>query len=135
MNEVLSTLAGQEVDESVIEQGFIGSNQQNAGCFIKVSVVHSISDGVIIAVEKDPTDSTKTVTVEVDSQHWIRYCRLCASSKFVGAKIQPGDFIGYSDRGLMKLEYCTAEKSQFPVRIIYNQLYKQDPASIIFGGV
>jgi len=135
MNEVLSTLAGREVDESIIEQGFIGSSQQNAGCFIKVPTVHSISEGIVIADEKDPSDSTRIVTVEVDSQHWIRYCRLCASSKFVGAKTKPGDLIGFSDKGLMKLEYCTAEKSQFPVRIIRNQLYKQDPTPIIFGGM
>lgn len=134
MNEVLSTLTGHSVDESIIEQGFIGSNQQNAGCFIKAQSIHSICDGIVIAAEKDPSDSTWSVTVEIDNQHWVRYCRLCASSKFVGTKVAPNDLIGYPLNGLMRLEYCTADKSQFPVRILKNQLYKQDPTPIIFGG-
>lgn len=135
MNKLLSTLAGQKVDESIIEQGFIGSSQQNAGCFIRIQDLYSISDGVVLAVERDSRTGYWTVTVEVDSQHWVRYCCLAATSVNAGDDVKISDNIGYSYKNLMRLEYCTSEASDFPVRVINRQLYKQDPTPIIFGGL
>lgn len=132
MNKILSILSGHEVDESVIDQGFVGNSQQSAGCFIKTQMVNSISGGTIIATERDPKIGAWVVTVEIDSEHWIRYCYMSATKGIVGSDISQGDFIGYAYKGRIKLEYCTSEKSQFPVRILSKQLYKQDPTPIIF---
>lgn len=133
MNKVLSILVGKEVDESVIEQGFIGSSQQSAGCFINAQAVFSICNGTVLSVDRDPRTDSWDVTVEVDSQHWIRYCNLSGTVVRAGTEISIYDSIGYGYKNLMRLEYCTAEKSAFPVRILSNQLYKQDPAPILFG--
>ena len=133
MNEILSILVGNEVDESVIEQGFIGSNQHNAGCFIKTTSVCSICNGLILSVARDPDNSTWSITVEVDPHHWVRYCNLGGTSMLVGKQVSVYDSIGYATKGLMRLEYCTDEKSQFPVRIGSRKLYKQDPTPIIFS--
>ena len=133
MNEILSILVGREVDESVIEQGFIGNSQQSAGCFIKTNYVFGICNGVIIGIDRDPNNSTWSITVEVDSQHWIRYCNISATPLLVGASAQVYDRVGYSTDGLMRLEYCNSDKSKFPVRVGSRQLYKQDPTPIIFS--
>lgn len=133
MNKVLSILSGKEVDESVIDQGFVGNSQQTAGCFIKTQFVNSISEGVVLATEKDPKTNTWTVTVEIDTEHWIRYCNLSATTSISGRNISQGSFIGYPYKGLMRLEYCNSDKSQFPVRINNRQLYKQDPTPVIFS--
>jgi hypothetical protein len=137
MNKVLSTLTGTKVDnpKSVIDQGFVGNSSATAGCLIKTNLVYSICNGTILAIGIDPFNNTLTITVEVSSQKWIRYCRLVADElPDVGKQIQVGDFLGVAYRGLMRLEYCTAEKSQFPVRELNYQLYKHDPTPIIFGG-
>lgn len=133
MNKILSMLSGRAVDESIIDQGFVGNSQQTAGCFIKTHYVNSISEGTVIAVEKDPRDDTWAVTVEIDSDHWLRYCNLSATTCISGRPISQSNFIGYSHKGIMRLEYCNGDKSQFPVRINNTQLYKQDPTVIIFS--
>lgn len=136
MNKTLSTLTGTTVDNprSVIDQGFVGNSQYTAGCFIKTHKVYSISSGIVLSVSQDPKDSTWGVTIEVTSKQWIRYCCLGATSVLVGRKISTYDVIGYANRGVMRLEYCTSDKTQFPVRVLDKQLYKTDPTPIIFGG-
>ena len=134
-NEILSLLVGYNVIDSskVIEQGWMGSNQYNTGCLIKSTRVHSISDGTIIAVDKDPKTDTWSVTVEVSSQKWIRYCLLSATGTVPGMKVTADTVIGYGYKGKMRLEYCTSEKSEFPVRVLNHQLYKHDPTPILFS--
>lgn len=133
MNPTLSILSGHPVDNSVIDQGFVGNSQQTAGCFIKTLHVNSITTGTVLAVEKDPDTSSWIVTIEFDSSIWIRYCYLSATSCIVGKSVLPGTFIGNSYKGKIKLEYCTSEKSKFPVRIDSKQLYKHDPTFLIFS--
>lgn len=133
MNQILSILTGKQTDESVIDQGFIGNNQQTAGCFIKTDLVYSICVGTVLAVERDVKTATWCVTVEIDSQHWIRYCGLSSAKVAAGDRIEISTMIGYAYKHLMKLEYCTSEQSQFPVRILSRQLYKQDPTIILFS--
>lgn len=137
MNKVLSTLTGTKVDnpKSVIDQGFVGNSSATAGCLIKTNLVYSICNGIVIATGIDPSNSTLTITVEVNSQKWIRYCRLASDEiPTIGQIVKTGDLLGVAHKGLMRLEYCTAEKSQFPVRELNTQLYKHDPTPIIFGG-
>ena len=135
MIEVLTILTGINVDDprSVIDRGFNGSSQETAGCLIKTFNVNSICKGVVLAIDKDPRTNTWCITVEVNSQHWIRYCLLASTKVSVGQNVFKGDFLGYGYRGTMQLEYCTANESQFPVRILSKQLYKHDPSPIIFG--
>ena len=133
-NDILSRLVGYNVTDSskVIEQGWMGSNQYNTGCLIKITAVHSIYDGTVISVEKDPKNNTWSVTVEISSQKWVRYCLLSGVSAIVGTKIKATSLIGYGCNGHMRFEYCTTKKSDFPVRVLKQQLYKQDPTPILF---
>ena len=138
MNKILSTLTGNQVDDpkSVIDQGFVGISAATAGCLIRTNMVHSICDGTVIATGIDPLNNTWTVTVEATSQMWIRYCLLLEDDlPAVGQKIKESDYIGVAHKKLMRLEYCTSAKSQFPVRELNKQLYKHDPSAIIFGGI
>lgn len=138
MNKILSTLTGNPVNDpkSVIDQGFVGISSATAGCLIRTKLVHSISTGTVIACGIDPLNNSWTITVEINSQTWIRYCRLFEEDlPGVGQKLNESDYIGVAFKGLMRLEYCTAEKSQFPVRELNRQLYKHDPTPIIFGGI
>ena len=132
---VLSVLVGKEVKDpsTVIEQGWVDGNTCNTGCLIKTKGVYSICDGKVIGIEKDPKNNTWSITVEYDSQHWIRYCCLSATGLLTGQAVSEKSSIGVANNGLMRLEYCTSEKSQFPVRVLNQQLYKQDPTPILFG--
>ena len=135
MIEVLTTLTGIKVDNprSVIDRGFLGNSQETAGCLIKTFEVHSISKGTVLAIDRDPKHGTWCITVEVNSQRWVRYCSMASTKVSVGQTIFKDDFLGYGYKGMMQLEYCTATESQFPVRILSKQLYKHDPSPIIFG--
>lgn len=117
---------------SVIEQGWSVSVQAVTGCLIKANKVYSISDGVVIGVEQDPNNNEWSVTVEVTSQKWVRYCLLKSCGLKVGQSIKSVDLVGITNSGTVRLEYCTNEKSSFPVRIMGKQLYKHDPTPIIF---
>lgn len=135
MNEVLSTLTGVRIDNPrmAIEQGYIGNSANTAGCYIRTSPIYSICKGVVLSAGKDPKNNTWCITIEVNSQRWIRYCNLASCKQRAGQTIKKDDFIGYAYRGKMRLEYCTSEESQFPVRESNKQLYKHDPSPIIFG--
>ena len=137
MNKVLSTLVGNQVENpsSVIEQGFSGNNSVTAGCLIRATSVYSICNGTVISTGIDPINDTLTITVEVNSQKWIRYCRLSPETLLnVGQKIQVGNFLGFAYDGLVRVEYCTSVPSKFPVRELHKQLYKHDPTPVLFGG-
>lgn len=134
---ILSVLIGTEVKNptDVIHKGFTGNNSENAGCWIKAQNVNSICSGVVLAVEKDINSPTWCVTVEVDSQQWVRYCYLSGVKILVGATLSKGTSIGYAYKNLIRFEYCTSSKSQFPVRTTTKQLYKQDPTPVLFGQI
>ena len=135
MNDTLSLLAGKHVDNprDVIEQGWVGSSPYNTGCLIRTEEVHSICKGTVLSIDKDPKNNTWSITVEVNSQKWVRYCRMASFKVSIGQKLTFNDLLGFSNKGLMRLEYCTPEASQFPVRILKKQLFKHDPTPIIFG--
>lgn len=135
MNQVLSILTGKQVDSSVIDRGYCGNAQQFAGCFIKTDKVYNLCKSVVLASEKDPYDNTYTVTTEVNSQCWLRYCGLKESVVIPGLHLNEKDEIGSSKDGLFRFEYCTSTESQFPVRLLSRQLYKHDPTPVIFGNV
>ena len=136
-NKVFSILTGRELSdkESVIVQGYSGKNQDTAGCFINTQGVYSICNGVVLAVDRESKNDTWCVTIWVNSQQWVRYCSLSSASVLVGANISVNDRIGYAYKNLMKFEYCTADKSKFPVRVSTNQLYKHDPTPILSGQI
>lgn len=133
--EILSLLTNTQVSDprEVIDQGFMGSNTQSAGCWIKTQDVRSICSGTVISIDRTDTNDTWCVTVEVDSNRWVRYCCLSAVKVIKGYSINPSDFIGYSYKGLMRFEYCTSKKTKFPVRLVSKQLYKTDPSQVLFG--
>ena len=135
MSDILSVLTGNQVNapRDVIEQGFIGSSQHTAGCFIKTAEVHSICNGTVIAIDRDPHNNTWSITVEVTSQKWVRYCDMASYKVGIGQKVGVKDLLGYSYRGIMRFEYCNSVTSIFPVRLLNLQLYKHDPTPIIFG--
>lgn len=133
--DLLSVLTDTKVDDlsKVIHQGYIGDSTHNAGCWINTQAVNSICEGVVLAVERDPKNATWVVTVEVNSQRWVRYCGLSAAKVLSGAKVERGTPIGYAYKNKMKFEYCTSSRTKFPVRILSKQLYKRDPSPILFG--
>ena len=134
---VLSKLTGITTvnPKDIINRGYNGSTSATAGCLIKTQSVYSICMGTDLAVGKNPTTSAWCVTVEVDSQRWIRYCNLSVTNVLVGANLKDNDFIGYAYNNLMQFEYCTSTKSKFPVRALTYQLYKNDPTPILFGQI
>lgn len=134
---ILSTLTGLNVTNprSVIDQGFVGNNTETANCKIKTTEVHSICEGLVLAVERNPIDNTWSVTVEVNSQLWVRYCSLRTTGIAVGSTLHKNDLVGYANKFIMRFEYCTTAKSKFPVRVATRQLYKQDPTPILFGQI
>ena len=136
-NKIFSMLVGRKLsdNESVIEQGYGGSSQATAGCFIKTQGVYSICNGTVLAVERDPNNSTWCVTVWVNSQQWVRYCYLSSVKVLVGATVSENTPIGYEYKNLMKFEYCTSTKSKFPVRVATQQLYKHDPTPVLSGQI
>ena len=135
MNEVISILVGKQIDTpgEVIDRGFNGSSDNTAGCLIKAFEVYSVCEGTVLAIDMDPQKNMWTITVEVDSQCWIRYCRLASFKVEVGQILDKNQLIGYGYKNLMQFEYCTAEESDCPVRILEMQLYKQDPTPILLG--
>ena len=134
---ILSMLTGTTVKDSdnIIQQGYGGSSQATAGCFIKAQSVHSICKGTVLAIERDPVTSAWCVTVWVNSQQWVRYCSLSAVKVLVGSTLNENDAIGYAYKNVMKFEYCTSQKSKFPVRVAMQQLYKHDPTPVLFGQI
>ena len=135
MNQLLSTLTGVTVNDpkTVIQQGWTGSSSYNTGCIISTNAVYSVSSGTVLGIEQDPKNNTWSVTVEINSQVWIRYCLLSACSTLIGKNLSENSLIGYANNGIMRFEYCTSEKSKFPVRVLNRQLYKHDPTPVIFG--
>lgn len=134
MNPILSTLIGKTVEDprTVIERGFQGVNTYTANCLIKTNNVYCICDGIVLAAEKSPRTNNWCITTEVGPSRWVRYCGLSSSGVIVGKEVHKRDFVGYGDNGYMQLEYCTREKSDYPVRILGMQLYKHDPSPILF---
>lgn len=135
MINILPTLTGVKVNNprDVIEKGWGCGKAYNTGCLIKTSEVHSICSGVVLAVERDPKVNTWTITVEINSQRWVRYCLMGSFKVNAGQSINKGDLLGFACKGLMRFEYCTADKSDFPVRALDRQLYKHDPSPVLFG--
>ena len=132
MNEVLSTLTGVRVDDprKVIDSGF---NPNTQGCTIKAIEVHSLCHGIVIEIGCDPKMNTWCITVEVNSQQWVRYCNLASYKVTLNQTVNKSDFLGYAYKGLMRLEYCTDEVTTYPVRIQMMEMYKRDPSPIIFA--
>ena len=132
MNEILNILTGQSDTANVIEQGF---NAYTTGCLIKTKNVYNICKGLVWAIEKDPRDSNWVVTIQTAPNTLIRYAKLSSVDVSIGDRLNISDSIGLAYKGIMRLEYCNSNKSQFPVRILNRQLYKHDPSPIIFGQI
>lgn len=135
MMPILSALVGKDIENprTVIKQGFRGKNTETAGCLMRVYTAYSICDGTVIAVGRSTYNGAWCVTVSIGVDCWIRYCMLSSTGVLKSQKIKKGDFIGYGTDGYIQFEYCTAEKSNYPVRLSGTQLYKHDPTPIIFS--
>ena len=135
MMPVLSALVGKDIENprTVIEQGFRGKSTETAGCLMRVNTAYSICEGTVIAVGKSVLNNTWCVTISIGTDRWIRYCNLLSTGVLVSKNIKKGDFIGYGTDGYIQFEYCTAEKSNYPVRLLGTQLYKHDPTPILFS--
>jgi len=131
---VLEILTGMKVNNprDIIDRGFIGNSSDTAGCLLKTFEVHSICKGIVISIDYE-NKGTWCITVEVNSQRWIRYCGLASVKIKSGQTLFTGDFLGYGYRGMMQLEYCTSDVNSYPVRLASKQLYKHDPSPVIFG--
>jgi hypothetical protein len=134
MNIILSALLNKSIDNprDVIIQNWKGSPSYVTGCLIKGDSIYSICNGQVLAISQDDK-SLWGVTIQYNSQVWIRYCLLNDYNVSVGQYVYTHDLIGRSSNNMMRLEYCTPDISNFPVREIDIQMYKHDPTPIIFG--
>lgn len=134
MNDTLSILTGKSIENprTVLERGFYGVSTDTANCLIKTNNVNCICDSTVLAVGQSPRTNEWCVTTEVGPSRWVRYCGLSSTGVTTGMKLNKKDFIGYSTNGYMRLEYCTKLESNYPVRLLGIQLYKNDPTPIIF---
>lgn len=134
MNDALSTLVGMTVNDprTVIVRGFAGKSTETANCLIKASSVYSICRCKILAITQSPRNDGWCVTTYISADRWVRYCGLSSVGVLNNQIIDKGTLIGYGTNGQMQLEYCTPEKSNYPVRMLGTQLYKHNPTSIIF---
>lgn len=132
---VLSTLVGSEIKDplKVIVQGWHGGQPFMTGCLIKTSVAYSVCEGVVIGIGQDDKNGLYSVTVEYDYLTWVRYCLLDSYEVSIGDTVTKGTKIGKAYKNNIRFEYCTATVSDFPIRNLNRQLYKQDPTPILFG--
>ena len=135
INDVLSNLTGLTIKDSsnIIIQGWHGSPPFNTGCLIHTDNVYSICSGLVIGIGEDDKNNLYSVTVEYNSQIWVRYCLLSSYNVKVGDNIVTTDKIGKPYKNTLRFEYCTSERSDFPIRISNQQLYKHDPSPVVFG--
>lgn len=132
---VISTLIGKEIKNplNVIIQGWHGSQPFMTGCLIKTPEAHSVCEGVVIGIGQDDKNDSYSVTVEYNYLTWVRYCLLDSYDVAIGDTVTIGKTIGKAHKNSIRFEYCTAEVSDFPIRNLNRQLYKQDPTPILFG--
>ena len=106
----------------------------NTGIDLYGSTVYSYANGVVLAVGRE--ERHYAVTVQYDVFSCIRYTNLEQVSVARGDIIQTAFQIGRADKYL-HLEYCTKEKSGsiWPVRVGASVYYKQDPLTMIGGGI
>ena len=131
---ILSILTGlTDINISkVIKQGWHGGRPFVTGCLINTDNVYSVCQGVVIGIGKDD-NNLYSVTVEYNSQLWVRYCLLKSYSISIGERVLLNTKIGNAYKNTLRFEYCTANKSDFPIRVLNRQLYKHDPAPVLFG--
>ena len=103
------------------------------GCLIKTSVAYSVCEGVVIGIGQDDKNGLYSVTVEYDYLTWVRYCLLDSYEVSIGDTVAKGTKIGKAYKNNIRFEYCTDIVSDFPIRNLNRQLYKQDPTPILFG--
>ena len=135
MIESLSILVGRDIETPglVLLRGFAGKDSDTANCLIKAYSVFSFCNGTVMFVSQNPDDDTWGVTVNVGTDKWVRYCGLSSVDVSVNKVLSKGTFIGYGNNGKMQLEYCTAEPTEYPVRLRGIQLYKHNPAPLLFA--
>ena len=135
MTAILSTLTGTNVSSpnTVINQGWHGSQPFVTGCLINTTNVFSICSGLVIDIGTDDKNNLYSVTVEYNSVLWVRYCLLKSCSVVIGNRVSLNTKIGVTYKNLLRFEYCNKDNSDFPVRIGTKQLYKHDPAPVLFG--
>lgn len=134
MNIILSTLLNRTIDNprDVIIQSWKGSAPYVTGCLIKGDNIYSICNGQVLSISQD-LNSTWCVTIQYNSQFWIRYCALESYDVNAGEYVYTHDLIGKGHDNTTRLEYCNSQVSNFPVREIGIEIYKHDPTPIIFG--
>ena len=132
---VLSILTGKTVTDpaQVIKQGWHGGPPYMTGCLINTDNVFSICHGIVIGVGKYEKDGLYSITVEYNYLTWVRYCLLDTYNVSVGDTVELHTKIGTAHNGVIRFEYCTSKKSDFSVRNLSRQLYKQDPTPVLFG--
>lgn len=135
IGDILSTIVGASLSDSskVVIQGWHDSPPYLTGTLISASSVYSMSTGVVIAVGQDDKNDLYSVTVEYNYVTWFRYCLLKTCEVNVGDTVAIGTKIGTTSKDTLRFEYCSQAPSDFPMRALGRQLYKQDPTPILFG--
>ena len=92
--------------------------------------VYTYAPGVVLAVGQE--NGLYSVTVQYDAYSCLRYCHLSSVEVGAGDIVQAGSKVGKADKYL-HFEYATKDKksSVWPVRVMSQIYYKQDPAAMI----
>lgn len=130
---MLSVLLNTKIidDDMYIEKHWCETPPYNTGMNIKGNNVYSICPGTVLYVGKD-LNNIYTVNVSVNMNQIIRYCNLKSVDVTSGDVIDMNDPIGVAHK-YVHFEYCTSEKSNWPVRINNIQYYKHNPEGLLDG--
>lgn len=135
IGDILSTLVGTPISDTsaVVLQGWHDSPPYLTGTLIRAASVYSMSTGVVISIGQDDKNNLYSVTIEYNYVTWFRYCLLKTCDIHVGDHVGIGTKIGTASKNTLRFEYCNQVQSDFPMRALGRQLYKQDPTPILFG--
>lgn len=120
--EVIKEWAGDNI--SIEEQ------QCFTGMMISASELFSVSDGIVIAVE-DNDEYKCQVTIQYSNNIYFRYLNVSNVALKITQVVKQHDKIGDCIKNVGVFEYLTATRSNWPVAINGNKLFKNNPLSAI----
>lgn len=120
--EVIKEWAGDK--ESIQEQECF------TGMMVSASELFSVSDGIVIAVE-DNDEYKCQVTIQYSNNIYFRYLNVSNVSLKITQVVKQHDKIGDCVKNRGVLEYITSAKSNWPVAINGNKLFKNNPMTAV----
>lgn len=103
----------------------------SSGIELSAYNIYSLYAGTVAYVGK--FEKRYTVIIAYDKEHLVSYNLLtkvlCKPNEFVDI----GTLIGYTNKSV-RFEYLTLDKSRWPVRVLNDTYYKNDPTDVLLSG-